>query len=242
MPEPAVRVALRIPGQWAHPKEFASKLPDGVRVSADGLTLADGTRIDFGAVRADDQFAEVFRGACRQPPTDQELAVVDNYTVNVLLYGPGGSMAAAHTMMRAAAAVVQAGGAGVFIDNSAMAHGGENWRAMTDDGSSDALSFAFASIIRGRSEVWTMGLHVLGLPDIVMKRSDVEGGFDIVDMIRYLAAGDKPVGDGHIIADLDGPRFKATAEPDTQSRPGSPMHNPFGRLRLVSWREIAEAN
>jgi hypothetical protein len=114
---------------------------------------------------------------------------------------------------------------------------------MNDDGSPDALSFAFVSIVRGEREIWTMGMHVLGLRDIVMKRSDVEvGGFDIIEVIRYLARGDKPVGAGHVIADLDGPRFQTFAEPASDERPGSPIHNPFGRLKLVSVRDIAETN
>ena len=67
------------------------------------------------------------------------------------------------------------------------------------------------------------------------------GEFDIVEVIRYLAAGDKPVGDGHIIADLSGPRFRTVAQ-DSPADPPGPMHNPFGRLRLVSLRDIAETN
>lgn len=242
-PSALVMVTLRIPGQWRHPDELAGRLPDGYRLAEDGLALPDGSRIGFGGVAPDDQFAQVFRGACRQPPTDDELAVVDGYSVNIILQGPGGSLDAARAMMQAGAAIIRAGGAGVFIDNSAMAHGGSNWIEMADDGGPDALSFAFVTIIRGKSDARTMGLHVLGLPDIVMKRSDVEaGGFDIVDMIRYLAAGEKPVGDGHLIGDLDGPRFRTVAQDDTESRAGSPMHNPFGRLRLMSMRDIAEAN
>lgn len=146
-------------------------------------------------------------------------------------------------MMQAAAVMVRAGGAGVFIDNSALAHGGRHWLEMAEDGGADALSFAFVSIIRGKLEVWTMGMHVLGLRDIVMKRTDVEQhGFDIVDVIRYLARGDKPVGDGHVIADLDGPRFKTNFLDSDGKLTGSPMHNPFGRLKLVSLRDIAEKN
>jgi hypothetical protein len=113
---------------------------------------------------------------------------------------------------------------------------------MADDGGPDALSFAFAAIIRGKTDIWTMGMHVLGLRDIVMKRSDVEGGFDIVDVIRYFAEGDKPVDDGHIIADLEGPRFQARAEASPRERVAGVMHNPFGRLRLVSLRDITESN
>ena len=88
-----------------------------------------------------------------------------------------------------------------------------------------------------------MGMHVLGLRDVVMKRADVEaGGFDIVEVIRYLSRGEKPVGDGHVIADLNGPRFQAFAADSPEGTAGSPMHNPFGRLKLVSMRDIADAN
>jgi len=245
MPEPAapVEVALRIPGPWSHPQDLIQRLPEGCRLSPETLRLPDGTEVGFGAMQADEQFADIFRSSCRQPPTPEELATVERYTVNVLLSGPGGSLEAARAMMRAGAAFVRAGGAGVFIDNSALAHGGAQWLAMAEDGGPDALSFAFAAIVRGRDEVWTMGMHVLGLPDVLMKRSDVEvDGFDIVEVIRYLAASDKQIADGHVLADLSGPRFKARMQDAPAEFRTSPIHNPFGRLQLVSVKDIAEAN
>src|SRR3989440_3411913 len=143
-------------------------------------------------------------------------------------------MQAARAMMQAGAAVVRAGGAGVFIDNSTLAHGGRHWLEMTEDGGPDALSFAFVAIVRGQAEVWTMGMHVLGLRDVVMKRADVEtGGFDIVEVIRYLSRNEKPIDNGHVIADLGGPRFQAFTQDSPERLTGSPMHNPFGRLKLV---------
>ncbi len=209
---PPVTVALRIPGRWAHPRELIQRLPEGYRLTPEALILPDGTPIDFGAMPADSQFA-------------------------------GGSEAAARTMMRAGAALVRVGGAGVFIDNGALAHGGQDWLELTDDGGPDALSFAFVGIVGGRAEVRTVGFHVLGLRDVVMKRGDVEeGGFDIVEVIRYLARGEKPVGDGHIIADLNGPQFRAVAEAGAEESAGSPLHNPFGRLRLVRMKDIAGNN
>ena len=242
-PEAEITVALRIPGQWLDPRELIERLPAGCRLTPETLVMPDGTQVGFGAMKADAQFAAIFRSSCREPATPAELACVDGYAVNVMLSGPGGSMPLAHKMMQAGAAIVQAGGAGVFVDNSALAHGGQHWLAMTNDGGPDALSFAFASIVRGKSEAWTMGMHVLGLRDIVMKRTDIEsGGFDIVEVIRYLARNEKPMDDGHIIADLDGPRFRACAQSPTKDLVGSPMHNPFGRLKLVSIREISESN
>jgi hypothetical protein len=242
-PAAVVTVALRIPGQWSHPKELVQRLPQGYRLTPDTLILPDNTEIGFGAMNADDQFPAIFRSSLRQPATDGELAMVDSYTVNVCLSGPGGSLDAARTMMQAGAAILQAGGAGVFNDNSTLAHGGENWQAMTEDGGPDALSFAFVAIVRGKADVWTMGMHVLGLRDVILKRADIEeGGFDIVEVIRYLARGDASVDNGHIIADEKGPRFKALAQESTANLAGSPMHNPFGRLKLVSIRDIAETN
>ncbi len=245
MNEPAVpvEVALRIPGTWSHPQELIRGLPSGFRCTAEGLVLPDAARVELGAMGADDKFAAIFRSSCRSPATDDELAAVDGYTVNVLLRGPGGSMQAARTMMQAAAAVVRAGGAGVFIDNSALAHGGRKWLELTADGGPDAVSFAFVTIVRGQTDVWTMGMHVLGLRDVVMKRAEVEsGGFDIIEVVRYLSRGDNPVEDGHLLGDLEGPRFHALAEDGPKAPPGSPLHNPFGRLRLVSMKDIAEAN
>ncbi|MFL5243127.1 MAG: hypothetical protein ACJ8FY_13555 [Gemmataceae bacterium] len=238
-----VTIALRIPGKWSGPRELIERLPSGYRLTPEALIFPDGSQVDFGGSRADDQFAQIFRSSCRQLPTADELATVDGYTVNVFLSGPGGSLEAARRMMQAGAVLVRAGGAGVFIDNSTLAHGGRNWLEMTEDGGADALSFAFVAIVRGQTEVWTMGMHALGLRDLVMKRDDIEsGGFDIVEAIRYLSRGDKPIDDGHIIADLDGPRFQVFNQNDTQSPVGSPMHNPFGRLKLVSLKDIAEAN
>lgn len=238
-----ISIALRIPGRWAHPRELLERLPAGYRLTPDTLYLPDETEIEFGAMGADGQFAHIFRTSCRQPPTDQELAAVAGYTVNATLRGPGGSLAAARTMMEAAAALVRAGGAGVFIDNCTLAHGGQNWLAMTEDGGTDALSFAFVAIVQGQTEVWTMGLHVLGLRDVVMKRADADADeFGIIDVIRYLARGEKPIENGHVLADLSGPRFQAFTHDSPAKFAGSPMHNPFGRLKLVSVRDIAESN
>jgi hypothetical protein len=239
----SVTVVLRIPGKWSGPRELIERMPEGFRVSPDSLVLPSGERVEFGVRDADDQFAQVFRSACRQPASKEELATVDSYDVNVVLIGAGGSMQAAHTMMQAGAAIVRAGGAGVFIDNSALAHGGQDWLLMTDDGDSDALSFAFVSIIRGREEVWTMGMHVLGFRDIVMKRADIEEeGFDIVEVIRYVCRGEKPIDNGHVLADLSGPRFQVFTQDSDDGDAESPMHNPFGRMKLVSLRDIAETN
>jgi hypothetical protein len=238
-----VEIVFRIPGAWSQPLELMKGLPAGFRLTPQALIMPDGTQVEFNPLPPDTQFPEIFRSSCRQPPTEEELATVAGYAVNVVLQGPGGSKEAAHALMRAAAASGRAGAGGGVIDNCALAHGGQFWLDMTEDASPDAISFAFVAIVRGQTEVWTMGMHALGLRDVVMQRADVEyDGFDIVEVIRYLARGDKPIGDGHVIADLDGPCFQAFATESLAGSAASPMHNPFGRLKLVSIKYVAGQN
>lgn len=163
-----VEIAIRIPGQWNHPGELIERLPEGVQLKGNTLVLADESECYIDAMKADNQFADIFRTSCRNQPTPEEAYAVDNYKVNILLSAPGGSLAKAHTAMRAAAAIMDAGGAGVFIDNCMLAHGATAWQAMTEDGSPDAISFALVTIMNSDSEVWTIGMHTLGLREVLM--------------------------------------------------------------------------
>lgn len=240
---PTVSIALRIPGCWRHPVEMLERIPHGYRITDHHLLLPDQTEIEIFPMPPDGEFASIFRSTLRRPASPQELKVVGRYTVNVGLKGPGGSLESARKMMQAGAAIIQAGGAGVFVDNSALSHGGTNWVDMAEDGDSDAVSFAFVGIVRGKQEVRTMGMHVPGFPEIIMKRADADADERaVIEMIRYVCAGDRPVGDGHIIADEEGPRFRVQHELADESRVSSPMHNPLGRLRLISMKDIAERN
>ncbi|MDB5339280.1 MAG: hypothetical protein JWN70_4899 [Planctomycetaceae bacterium] len=237
------QITFRIPGAWSHPRELVERLPPGFRLSPEGMRLPDGTEIEFSPVPPDEQFPQIFATACRRPPTDDELEILGRYTVNVVLTGPGGSLESALTMMQAAAAIVRAGAAGVFIDNSAMAHGGDDWIAMTEDGGPDAISFAFTSIIRGEPEIYTMGMQVMGFPDLLMRSADVdERGETIVEIIRYLCGGDRPIDIGHMLADENGPRFQVVAKEWDEFDPDSSMHNPYGRLKVANVKDIAEGN
>jgi hypothetical protein len=236
-------ITLRIPGDWAHPRELVERLPDGFRLTPDALFLPDGTKIEFVPMPPDDQFPRIFESSCRRPPTADELAIVGRYTVNVGLTGPGGSLESALTMMQAGAAIVRAGGAGVFNDNSGLAHGGGDWLTMTEDAGPDAISFAFTSIVRGSREVYTMGMQVMGFPDLLMNAADVdEEGETIIEIIRYVCGGDRPVDVGHLLADERGPRFQIVGKSSDEFEADSPMHNPFGRLKIVSAGDVAQGN
>ena len=112
---------------------------------------------------------------------------------------------------------------------------------MAEDGGSDALSFGFVSIVRGKQKIWTLGMHVLGFPDLELQNADGDEEL-IVESLRYVCRGDKPVGDGHVFADEHGPKFQVVATTSDKFDADSPMYNPWGRFSLRSIRNIAERN
>ena len=239
----ATRVTLRIPGCWADPRELLQRMPAEFVLHPDMLVAPDGTEFEFNPVPPDEEFPSVFQSACCRPLEEDQRVAIAGYTVNICISGPGGSLAAALAMMQAGAAVVRAGGAGVFIDNSARAHGGEDWIAMTEDGGSDAISFAFVSVIRGREKIYTMGMQVLGFPDLLMRpHLGEEPGESLVELIRYICAGGPAVDVGHVLADEVAPRYQVVARENDQFPPHNVMHNPHGRLKIISIKEISEGN
>ncbi|MCY2975718.1 MAG: hypothetical protein NTW52_13745 [Planctomycetota bacterium] len=241
--KPAIETTLRIPGAWGSFEEISDRLPKGYSMCEEGLAMPDGHVIEMFPMKPDKKFAGIFESSCRRPATADELAIVNRYTVNLGLIGPGGSMKAAQTMMKAGAAIVQTGAAGVFIDNSMLAHGATLWTEISTVCDIEAISFAFVGVIRGKSEVRTMGMNVLGKPDLTMSRQDFNENTDsMIDLIRYVCSTEKPIGDRHIIAMEMGAQFQSRIV-DTDDAPvGSHLHNPFGRLQLVNLKAIGESN
>lgn len=240
---PAVSITIRIPGVWRTPQSLSERLPSGYIFELNTLVMPDSTRIALRSVPPDNQFGHIFSISCRQLPTAKESRAIKNYTANILLTGPGGSPESAYKMMEAAGAVIDAGGAGVFIDNSALSHGGQAWKELVDAASLDSISFAFVTIVHGKSGLKTVGMHVLGLPDFELPSNDpfVEEE-RMISIIRYACSSDTPILPGHIITDEAGPKFHTVKSGRDEFHSQHPMFNPFGYLKLISTRDIGESN
>ena len=55
-------------------------------------------------------------------------------------------------------------------------------------------------------------------------------------------AGDRAIDVGHVLADEQAVRFDVVAKEIDKFEAESPTHNPYGRLKIVSVKEIAEDN
>lgn len=230
---PALTTTLRIPGPWVDGEALAERLPANYRLEPTELITPDGRRLSLTLSAPDRRFPSVFRRACRGTPQAAELEVVRRHLRLAYLTGPSGSLGAAQNLLTAGGALIRAGGGGVFIDNSALSHGGRDWLIMDQAQSSDAISYAFVNTCSGSQDLWTLGMRNLGLPDLIIRKGvGVEGQELLIQTLRYMAAGDKPVADGHYVTNEFGPLYQVLAGGPDPHPIHSPLHNPLGRLQL----------
>jgi hypothetical protein len=137
-------------------------------------------------------------------------------------------------MMEAAAAVVRAGGMGVFVDNSGAAHVGCDWLHLADDPDDAATFPAFVASYASGDKLYSVGMHVVGLRDAVLPRTGdrEEDACVLSSFLMYTICSGTEVGDGECIGDADAPTHRVRSHDCTFPPAGTPMHNPYGCWRL----------
>jgi hypothetical protein len=97
-------------------------------------------------------------------------------------------------------------------------------------------------LVAAMPEGYKLTPETVGLPD----GTSIELGFRKADdrfaEVFRSACRRPPLGDGHLIGDETGPRFQTVAQVADLELADSVMGNPVGRLKLVSMKDIAEAN
>lgn len=229
-----IDIAIRIPGTWTDVEELAQAIPNEYQFTGKSLVMPDGSEFVVSVRPKDSMFVEVFGDTCKLSPTSQELRTLRNYRSQVCLVGSGGSMEQATRVMRAAVPILKAGGAGVFVDNSVLAFGAKLWCDMAEVCNTDALTFGFVSIVNGKQECYTVGLHVLGQPDLSMPVECVgDEGVVMIEMIFKAADHGQSIADGQVVLVSSGKSFCAQRLLDTKSPEHLPMYNPWGRIHLT---------
>jgi hypothetical protein len=226
-------LVLCIPGPWRSRSELGQALAD----SETGYLLTEGVLHDTDSgfacdlvyEDADPALPAAFVKAGPHWAASEAMAAVAGHACVAYLIGQGGSRAAAESMMRAGAALIDAGGLGVNVDSTGIAHGPAYWSAMCDALPELSAHRALVVYVTG-ADVYSCGMHNFGLPDAITTATDKAAAADMLrTFTRYLLERAPQMEDGHTFSISEGaPVYRVLKVPAIDYGADSLFNNPYG--------------
>lgn len=239
-------LVLCIPGPWRDRAELAQAIAlSETGYALDGGVLrdtVDGFGCDLVLEGPDPELAAAFAKAGPHWAGSGAMAAVADHDCIVYLAGRGGSREAAEAMMRAGAALVEAGGLGVKVDSTGIAHGPAYWLEMCFGLEQLTAHRALVVYVTG-ADVYSCGMHNFGLPDAMTSAVDKAAAADMLrTFTRYLLERAPLLEDGHTFSVSEGtPVYRLHKVPAVDYGADSLFNNPYGAWRLEPLQEKAAA-
>lgn len=229
-------VSLRIPGAWKTIDEVVERLPRGWTLHRQQLTPADGPPVFLDLLPSDDEFPRIFQVSARRPPRQDEMHRIRNYQSNAVISSPAGSLFAAKHLLQTGAAIIRAGGHGVFIDNGLISHGASDWLELASAcGDPMAVFYAFVNVLCHENEYRSHGMHALGHRDAVIccREQPKLSLRTIEDLLRASSCDGLTWTSGDSFENSVGQEYRVEPVEDECPFDDHPMLNPYGRYRLL---------
>jgi len=245
----SVTTVIGIPGKWNDREELMRSIAgtrDGYVLILNHMhNLHDKSEppIEVELYEHEPAMREAFRYAGKHTFTEEQLEQIDQHTQTVYLIGPGGSPENLARLTRAATAVLKAGGLGVKIESTGLAHTPENWLHFVNSNYGDLrYLFLYVTYLQNEQGVYSVGMQNLGLPEAIISLEEEAEPQDALDQIQsfltYLVM-EKPAmlnGDTFSLK-KSAPRYEVTREYCTFWPSDDLFHNPFGYWRLSRQKE-----
>ena len=231
-------VVLCIPGPWDSSSALADEISaSGTGYLLEGTVLRDtdtGYACELVLQRADPELAADFAKAGPHWARTEAMADIDTHRTVAYLVAPGGSREAADAMMRAGAAIIDAGGLGVKVDSTGIAHAPAYWIDMSEQLEALTAHRALVVYVAG-ADVYSCGMHNFGLPEAITSADNKTEAADMLRFFtRYLLEHAPQLEDGHTFSVSEGkPVYRVERAEAIDYGAGSLFNNPYGAWRLV---------
>lgn len=236
-------MVLCIPGPWEDTGELIRQLvaTDSGYLFAGRILMHMETRFSCELVFEDhdERMPRAFWAAGPHWRDTPEMAAIATHRSVVYLVGSGGSPQNAEALMRAGAALVRAGGLGVKVESTGLAHTPAAW---LDHCEHLYLFFAHRALViyLTGDEVCSCGMHNLGLKDAVTQtdagaNDDPAAATELLRAFTHYLFTEQPTirhGQTFSVA-ADAPVYRIEEESTQTYEEGSLFHNPYGLWRLV---------
>jgi hypothetical protein len=228
-----------IPGEWKSRQELVERVAgeSGGYLFLGMLLMEMETRHTFELQfeDADPRMPSAFNAAGPHWRESEEMARIAGHSSVVYLIGHGGSRTNAESLMAAAAGLLKAGGLGVKIESTGLAHSPGAWQQLVDTRHLFSAYRAYVVCVTGDDDVHSCGMHNLGLRDAIVDASVDDDALELIRGFTHYVYAESPViQDGQTFAlSQDAPAYRIHEDEGVRYDEGSLFNNPYGSWRLV---------
>ncbi len=232
-------LVLCIPGPWKDRAELVKAIVEHSKgyVFAGRVLMHMETKFTCELVheKADSRMPIAFAAAGPHWKTSPEMKAIGEHRSVVYLVGKGGSQLNAEAMMLAARGVLLAGGLGVKVESTGIAHSPRAWLEFCDNIHLFTAHQAFVLYVTG-PDVYSCGMHNLGLRDAITSGVDKAEAVELLrEFTRYLFTESPTIKAGQTFGvAVDAPVYRIGNDEGVQYDPGSLFTNPYGYWRLTA--------
>ena len=229
---------LCIPGPWKDHNAFVEAVAETGRYLAVGGMLIDlqsKSAFNYTFENADKRMAQAFRAAGPQL-AEGMLKQIERHRSVLYLISFELNLAGANALMRAAAAVLDAGGLAIKVETAGLAHTAAQWQVFCGTQAQHSAHQAFVVYVSGATS-YSCGMHNLGLFDISVSSNDSKKLNDAVELLRtfnwYQISESPQLQSGQSFATQEAEPVYQLALAASRFVPTDPFYNAFGTWQLT---------
>lgn len=230
------RTVLCIPGPWESSSELISTL-----IQADtGFLFAGRILMEMESSQGwkaeldprDERMDCAFRSAGSHWAALPEMQAIEGHRSVVYLIDEGGSRERAEALMRPASALIRAGGLGVKVESTGVAHSPAQWLELSADITAFTVFRAYVITVTG-AEPYSCGMHNFGMRDVRVVALVPDAAALVSAFTWYLFLERPTIRAGQTFSvSADAPRYRIVEGEPVDYGPGSLFTNEFGTWQL----------
>ena len=240
MSDKNIEIVLCIPGPWSDRTQLVESIANhsGGYLFAGTVLLDLETNQSFELVfeGRDERMLAAFEAAGPHWKNTPEMDLISTHQSVCYIVSGGGSIDSAHSIMDAACAILNAGGLGVKVESSGLAHSPDDWQEQSQY--NYLLKSHSSYVIYLTSEnTYSCGMHNFGLPEAMVKSSESDNPPELLRVFTHYLLSESPdIKEGQTFSvDSSSPAYRIKAHTGIEYGENSLFSNPFGMWLLEAY-------
>jgi len=180
---------------------------------------------------------DAFKAAGPHWKDTPEMDLIPSHKSVVYLISKGGSIEAAHSIMKAANGLLKSGGFAVKVESTGLAHPPTDWNEQCKYNYLYKSHTSYVVYITATKLFYSCGMHNFGLPDAAVEPTESENPVELLKVFTHYLLSESPkIKHGHTFSiGPDEPKYKILDYPSIDYGEDSLFNNPFGTWKLKAF-------